>query len=174
MSAGTPVLRIETGGPDSEHVVLELCGTVDAQLAYRAGVLLWSAVETGGRQVIVDLSEACISTALLKKTIEQVRRELRRMRGCLLVIDPPQSPVGSRSDLGEAFRAYRRAADGAVGVASASFRARPVGLSVSPLRTVVISTEEPGPDGPANGTDAPCSASRCSRNLGISERRDRG
>jgi hypothetical protein len=113
MSAGTPVLRIETRGPNAEHVVLELTGTVDTQLAYRAGILLRSAVEIGGRQVIVDLSEACPNTALLGQTLEQVRRELRPMRGCLLVIDPPQSPVESGSDLSEAFRAYRRATHGA-------------------------------------------------------------
>jgi hypothetical protein len=108
-----PVLRIETSGPNAEHVVVELSGMVDTQLAYRAGILLRSAVEIGGRQVIVDLSEACSNTALLGQMLEQVRRELRPMRGCLLVIDPPESPVETRSDLSEAFRAYRRATHGA-------------------------------------------------------------
>jgi len=107
--SGTPLLRIETSGAEAEQVVLELCGTVDAQLAYRAGVLLSTAVETGGRQVIVDLSEASPSTAMLGQMIEQIRAELGPLRGWLLVIDPPDAPAEAENELSEAFRAYRRA-----------------------------------------------------------------
>lgn len=110
--SGTPLLRIETSGAEAEQIILELCGTVDAQLAYRAGVLLSTAVETGGRQVIVDLSEASTSTALLGQMIEQVRAELRPLGGWLLVIDPPEAPVGLKNELNVAFRAYRHATGG--------------------------------------------------------------
>jgi anti-anti-sigma regulatory factor len=107
-------IRTEFRREDEAHVTVT--GPVDRTAAEVVATVLRAMLDTGARQVLVDLAQVDGCDPALTLYLEHERRRLRTLGGWLVVDGSPATLRHDTATLGEIFRVYRHVAEPAPAV----------------------------------------------------------
>jgi anti-anti-sigma regulatory factor len=102
-------IRTEFRREDEAHVTVT--GPVDRAAAEVVATVLRAMLDTGARQVLVDLARIDGCDPALTAYLEHERRRLRALGGWLVVDGSPATLRHDTASLGEIFRIYRRVSE---------------------------------------------------------------
>lgn len=103
--------RISTDRRREDEALVTVTGPVDRAAAERVATVLRAMLDTGARQILVDLARVDGCDPALTVYLEHERRRIRALGGWLVVDGSPATLRHDTATLGEIFRVYRRVAE---------------------------------------------------------------